>query len=396
MWYPRFAAERLQSLLGTFPVVVLTGARQTGKTALVRRTLPHYHYVSLDLPSLAALAETEPDRFLRDHPPPLVVDEVQYAPGLFRHVKRAVDERRAEVGQFVLTGSQKFTLMRHVSDSLAGRCAWFELETLSAAEISAVTPLTRSGLPAALARGLFPELWRRPDIRERDYYAGYLATYLERDVREILNVTSLRDFERFIRIAAARSGQLLNKSDIAKDVGVSVKAIGDWLSVLETSNQVILLEPYFQNIAKRMVKSPKLYFGDPGLLCYLLNLDAGSVESSPHLGAVWETFVFAELRKSIAAKASPLSIWYYRDQRAREVDFVLEGAGELRFLEARWTEMPSSRDAATLLALDKELRQSSLRLVPGRHAVVCRAPHRFALTPEVEGLPSEELSAILQ
>jgi uncharacterized protein len=395
MWFPRAVTDRLNGLLQGFPVVVLSGARQTGKTALLRQAVKGFNYVSLDLPSLASLAETESDRFLREYPRPLIVDEVQYAPGLFRHVKRAVDEQRSQPGQFILTGSQKFTLMREVSDSLAGRCAWLELEPLSSTEIRAMVPIAPSQLPAALARGFFPELWRQRDLGARDYYASYLATYLERDVREILNVTSLRDFERFIRIAAARSGQLLNKSDIAKDVGVSVKTIGEWISVLGASNQVVLLEPYYQNIAKRMVKSPKLYFGDPGLLCYLLGLDERSLESSPYLGAVWETFLFAELRKSIAAHASPFTIWYYRDQRAREIDFVLEGAGELRFVEAKWTEAPSSRDVATIHAVDEDLRGSALRVAAGSHAVVCRTAHRFAVTPRVTALSYEDLPEVL-
>ncbi len=395
MWYPRLVTERLHRLLRGFPVVVLTGARQAGKTALLRRALPSFGYVSLDLPSLAAQAESEPDRFLRDHPRPLIVDEVQYAPGLFRHVKRAVDERRTEAGQLVLTGNQKLTLMREVSDSLAGRCAHIDLEPLSSAEIRAVAPFPAAELPAALARGFHPELWRRRDLDARDFHSSYLATYLQRDVREILNVTSLRDFERFIRIAAARSGQLLNRSDIAKDVGVSVKTIGQWISVLEASNQIVLLEPYYQNVAKRMVKSPKLYFGDPGLLCHLLGLDERSLEASPYLGTIWETFLFAELRKHVAAQASPFTIWYYRDQRAREVDFVLEGGGELRLVEAKWTESPSPRDAATIHAIDDDLRGSALRVRAGAHAILCRTPHRFPVTPRVAATPYEDLAELL-
>jgi uncharacterized protein len=392
MWYPRRMTERLRSLLQGYPVLVLTGARQTGKTTLLRHILPEFTYVSLDLPSLVAMAETESERFLRDYPRPLIVDEVQRAPGLFRHIKRVVDDQRTRAGQFVLSGSQKFTLMREISDSLAGRCAWVELETLSAGEIRAAAPHAAIELSPMLTRGLFPELWRQKQLKPRDFYPGYLATYLERDVREILNVTSLRDFERFIRIAAARSGQLLNKSDIAKDVGVSVKTIGEWTSVLAASNQIVLLEPYFQNIGKRMVKSPKLYFADPGLLCYLLGLDQRSLEASPYLGTVWETFLFGELRKAISTGEGPFSIWYYRDQRAREIDFVLEGASELRFLEAKWTETPTNADTATISVVDQELRNSRLPIRAGRHFIVCRTPHRFAATARVTALPWSEIA----
>jgi predicted AAA+ superfamily ATPase len=374
---------------------VVTGARQTGKTSLLRNLLPNVTYVSLDLPSLVAMAETESERFLAQYPSPVIIDEVQRAPVLFRHIKRVVDDRRAEAGQFVLSGSQKFTLMREITDSLAGRCAWLELEALSAAEIREATPTTQLPLPNLLSRGLLPELWRQKTLKSRDFYAAYLATYLERDVREILNVTSLRDFERFIRIAAARSGQLLNQSDIAKDVGVAVKTIGQWISVLAASNQIVLLEPYFQNIGKRMVKTPKLYWAEPGLLCYLLGLDQRSLEASPYLGTVWETFLFAELRKVIAATESPFTVWYYRDQRAREIDFVLEGSSELRFIEAKWTEMPSSHDAAAILQIDKELRESSLRVVPGPHFVICRSSNPFQVTPGISAISHVDIRRVV-
>lgn len=395
MWYPRAVSGHLQTLLQSYPVVVVTGARQTGKTSLLRHLLPDTRYVSLDLPSLVAMAETESERFLRQYPRPVIIDEVQRAPGLFRHIKRAVDDRRTEAGQFVLSGSQKFTLMREIGDSLAGRCAWLELEALSAAEIRDATPTTQLQLPNLLSRGLLPELWRQKTLKSRDFYSAYLATYLERDVREILNVTSLRDFERFIRIAAARSGQLLNQSDIAKDVGVAVKTIGQWISVLAASNQIVLLEPYFQNIGKRMVKSPKLYWAEPGLLCYLLGLDQRSLEASPYLGTVWETFLFAELRKVIAATESPFTVWYYRDQRAREIDFVLEGSSELRFIEAKWTEMPSDADAAAILQIDKDLRESSLRVVAGPHFVVCRTQNPFQVTPRVGAIPHVDIRRVV-
>ena len=285
--------------------------------------------------------------------------------------------------------------MREVSDSLAGRVAWFELEPLSLAEIRRHVATVDAELTATLARGLYPELWRNPAISARDFYASYLATYLERDVRQILNVTSLRDFERFMRILAARSGQLLNKSDIAKDVGVSPKAINDWIAVLQASNQIALLEPYFQNIAKRSVKSPKVYLGDPGLLCHLLNLDATTLLGSPYLGAVWETLLFAEMRKLISAHALRCDVYYYRDQRAREVDFVLDSGGQLSFVEAKWTEHPNADDARTITALDAELRASALRTRPGKHAIVCRAPNAYPIDERTSAVPHTAIGQLL-
>jgi predicted AAA+ superfamily ATPase len=211
-----------------------------------------------------------------------------------------------------------------------------------------------------------------------------------------LNVTSLRDFERFMRILAARSGQLLNKSDVAKDVGVSPKAIADWLSVLQASNQVQLLEPYFQNIAKRAVKSPKVYFGDPGLVCHLLNLDEGALLGSPYLGAVWETAIYAELRKAIAAGAVRCDLYYYRDQRAREIDFVLDRRGTLTFVEAKWSVHPQAADGRNILAVDDELRASKLRVLPGKHAIVCRSPNRYTIVAGITALPFAQLGQLLE
>jgi hypothetical protein len=355
-----------------FPAVVLTGARQSGKTTLLRSTFAEHHYVSLDLPSVAEQAERNPAQFLAENPAPVVVDEVQYAPGLFRHVKAAIDRDRHSMGRFILTGSQHFTLMKGVSESLAGRCGIVDLENLSHEEISAVigSQDTRKKLLSLMVRGQFPELWRVRKLPRWDFYSAYLATYLERDVRQILNVTSLRDFERFLRVLAARPGAMLNKSDIARDVGVSVKAVGDWLSVLQASGQIIMLEPWFSNIGKRMVKTPKVYFRDSGLLCFLLNIDEESLSKSPSLGAVWETFLFAEMRKLNAVLASPVNMWYYRDQRAREIDFVLERGGRLSFVECKWQEHPSRDDARHLLAVHADLLLAGSSWRPGDHYVI--------------------------
>lgn len=350
MHFERDLSARLTALASHFPVVILTGARQTGKTTLLSRLFPDHAYASLDLPSDAALAEESPDSFFAAHPPPVVIDEVQYAPNLFRHVKARVDARRRANGQFVLTGSQKFSLMKEVSDSLAGRCAWTELEGLSASELSSggVDARRHDTLLRILARGQLPELWRDPDMPRADFHRAYLATYIERDVRQILNVSSLRDFERFVRLCAAQNAQLLNKTEIARGVGVTSKTIDQWLSVLQASNQIALAEPYFGNVGKRIVKSPKLYFNDTGLLCFLLGLDENTLEASPLLGAIWEAFVYAELRKACAAHAPDHEIFFYRDQQGREVDFIVHGAGALACIECKWTELPRPDHARTL------------------------------------------------
>jgi hypothetical protein len=322
---------------------------------------------------------------------------VQRAPGIFRHVKAQIDLDRHAMGRFVLSGSQAFNLMKGASDSLAGRCAILELENLSAAELvsSGAIESAASARMRLISRGQFPELWRELSIPARDYYASYVATYLERDVRQILNVTSLRDFERFIRVIAARSGSILNKSDVAKDVGVSMKAIGDWLSVLQVSGQIVLLEPWFTNFGKRIVKSPKLYFRDTGLVCFLLGLDERSLELSPFLGSLWETYIFAEMRKLESARGLGARFWFYRDQRGRDIDFVVERGGVLSFVETKWTEHPDPSDAATIVTLDRELASSESPWRPGLHYVVSRTAATYPIADGIEAVDEDSIAAIL-
>lgn len=395
MWYNRTISKKIGIAASKFPVVVLTGARQSGKTELLKKSFPDHTYVSLDIPSVAAMAEKEPMAFLELHPPPLLVDEVQYSPGLFRHLKSVVDDQRHQMGRFILTGSQKFTLMKEVSDSLAGRCAVLELETLSVQEIGqhqgrpgSVTEFARF-----IVRGGFPELWRDREMPLDLFFGSYLSTYLERDVRQILNVTSLRDFEKFIRACAARSGQTLDKSALAGEVGVSLKAISSWLSVLEASNQIVLLEPWFANFGKRLVKSPKLYFCDSGLLCSLLGVTADNLLGSPFLGAVWEGYVFAELRKSIAASDKPVSLWFYRDKQQTEVDFMLLGGGHARLMECKWTELPDTSDTKSLAKVAKIAAEKGLPDFANHSAfVISRAIGEFPITDTIRAINLFDLS----
>src|SRR5438093_860800 len=278
VWISRDIEQRLVKSARTRPVLVLTGARQTGKTSTLRRLFPEHAFVSLDLPTEAEQAEKEPQAFLSRHPAPAIIDEVQYAPALFRHLKVAVDAQRGRNGQFLLTGSQKFTLMKGASESLAGRADIIELETLSLSEIRAARPKT--SVESAIVRGGFPELHANPDIDAVAYYNSYIATYLERDIRSLANVGSLRDFERFLRACAFRSANLLNKADLARDVGISPSTANQWLSMLEASGQIVLLEPWFSNRTKSIIKSPKLFLSDTGILCALLNIhseDVGTV-----------------------------------------------------------------------------------------------------------------------
>lgn len=389
MIFNRLLEERVRGLAATFPAVVLTGARQVGKTTLLRRLFPTHAYVSLDLPSEAQLAELEPDSFLARYPGPLLIDEVQYAPKLFRHLKVAIDSDRSTVGRFILTGSQKFSLMKEVSDSLAGRVAILELEGLSCQELAA-----QGEIPPwsdLLWMGSYPGVWANRDISPIEFYRSYLATYLERDVRQLINITSLRDFERFLRACAARSGQTLNKTELGRDVGITEKTVTQWLSVLCASNQVSLLEPFFTNVTKRLTKSPKLYINDTGLLCFLLGLSKDSISAYSGVGSIWESFVYSELRKLREAYAIESSLWFYRDASQREVDFIIDWKGKLTLIEAKWSETP--------LAADMHALRTVATLFGERVAsriVACRAARSFPIGEGVRALSGTQLVELFE
>ncbi len=372
-------------LSSLYPVLVLTGPRQSGKTTLLKTIFKNYNYISLDLPSIAESAERNPEEFLKNYPPPVIIDEVQYAPSLFRYIKIEVDKNRETYGSFILTGSQSFPLMKGVSDSLAGRCVWKELENLSLDEIISYFnfEITPSDWNKYIARGLFPELWKRQDLPEKDFLLSYLSTYLERDVRQILNVGSLRDFERFIRLLAVRSGNLLNKSDLARDTGISVKTAGEWLSVLEASGQVSLLEPWFENLGKRIVKTPKVYFRDTGLLCFILSITKDNLTNSPLKGNIWETFVISEIRKAVKYSENLNKMWFYRDQSGRETDIIIESGGILKLVEIKWCENPDNDDVKNLHLVSKAVNKHSGSSQAGSLYCICRTHSPYTRSDSV-------------
>lgn len=385
MWIPRYLEDHLRRSARTRPVVVLTGARQTGKTSTLRRLFPDLPFVSLDLPTLAEQAEKEPVAFLQRNPPPTIIDEVQYSPGLLRHLKSAVDSQRNSYGQYLLTGSQKLSLMKGVSESLAGRADVVELETLSLAEILKST--SASDLQEIIVRGGFPELYANPEIDPLAFYNSYLATYLERDIRSMANVGSLRDFERFLRACALRSANLLNKADLARDVGIAPSTANQWLSALSASGQIFLLEPWFSNRTKSIVKSPKLYLADTGLLCALLNIHTNEdLLRSPWAGAIWETFVFAQLRHRERKAGRTGSLFFWRD-RTREVDFVSDSGGWIELFEAKWTELPSEADGVNLAFMINAVGKRQIV----NNFIVCRTPHSYLISNNIRALSPADL-----
>ena len=386
MWIERQIEPLLLHRAATRPVVVLTGARQTGKTSLMRRLFPRHHFVSLDLPSEAEQAERAPSSFLSRHPPPVIIDEVQYAPGLFRHLKIAVDENRAN-GSFLLTGSQPFTLMHSVADSLAGRADILELEPLSFAETKRSYPnLT---VEEFLVRGGYPELYANRDIDARGFLQSYVATYLERDLRQLLDVTSLRDYERFLRASALRTAQLLNRSDFARDVGIASSTVAAWLSVLETSNQLVLLEPWYGNPTVSLVKRPKVYLRDAGLAAFLCGIhNTDDLLVSPLVGALWETLVCSEIRRSQINCRGTWNLHFWHD-RSREADFLLHRAGKFHLADAKWTERPRLRDANSLRKVANILPANSVKSL----SVICRTANLYPIAEDVAATSLMELNS---
>ena len=377
MWIERQIEPLLRQRATTRPVVVLTGARQTGKTSLMRRLFAEHTFVTLDLPSEAEQAENDPGGFLARHPPPLVVDEVQYAPGLFRHLKAEVDRQRGRAGMFLLTGSQPLTLMRSVSESLAGRAAIVELEPLSFAEANAAC--STLSVEEYLVRGGFPELYQNPKIDARGFLQSYVATYLERDLRQLLQVANLRDFERFLRVAALRSAQLLNKADLARDVGVSGATAGAWLSALEASHQIALVEPWYGNPTVSLVKRPKLFLREAGLAAFLCGVySVEELAASPLAGALWETLVCAELRRAQLNHRGGWHFQFWRD-RAREADFLLHRGGTFRLADAKWTQQPRPRAATALRKVAAQLPPDAVRAM----SIFCRASNPYPLGDDV-------------
>ncbi|HBM16801.1 MAG TPA: AAA family ATPase [Lentisphaeria bacterium] len=343
MWIERQIKEKIAKSAKSRPVILLTGARQTGKSSLLMKTFPEYSYTTLDKISIAAEAESNPDLFLKKLKLPAIIDEIQYAPMLFRHLKILIDENRQKYGNWIISGSQKFSLMKKASESLAGRIQIFNLESFSAKELRSSGQFSDSQIKEILWKGGYPELWANPDLSASDYFEGYIQTYLEKDLKELINVSSLKDFQRFLRICTLRAGQLVNYTQIARDVGVSNNTIKNWISALEAGGIIYLLPPFFDNIGKRFIKAPKLYFADSGLLCQLMNVsNLNAWESYANRGQLWENFVFNELVKSSGLLPGK-NLFFYRDQNAVEIDFLVELNDKLYLMEAKASEFSENK-----------------------------------------------------
>ncbi len=385
----RYVARKLQSVVREasrhFPAVVITGPRRAGKTTLLRQLFPKAQYVLLEDPDIQGSIRSDPRTFLEELRPPVVFDEIQNAPELLSYVRTLVDAAPHRVGRWLFTGSQEAPLMQGITESMAGRAAILQLLPFSVTETAKVNML----------HGGFPEVLARPKSRAL-WFASYFQTYLERDVRAITNIRDLVTFRRFLALLASRHGQILNKTDLAAPLGVSVPTVSEWLHILEITGQIIVVPPYFENLGKRLIKSPKVYWGDPGLACYLLGITSeAELRRSPFLGQLFEGFVAAEILKSQVNQGARKELYYFRDQQGLEVDFLLPkpNAG-LWLIECKAGRTVRPVMAAPLLALRRALEKRSTRLIIV-HGTSRSAPATRAVASGVEALDLERFVADL-
>ncbi len=372
-YLPRSIEPVLRKAVCEFPAVLLTGPRQSGKTTVLKHLFgDDYGYVSLELPDVRDSAAEDPRSFMARFPPPVIYDEVQFAPGLLPYVKEMIDEHRGRAGRFLLSGSQNLLLNEQITESLPGRAAILHLLPMSWREAcgSVHAPLlweaesgTGTGGPLSprelwrrFMRGGYPELVADPARDPHLWHSSFVQTYLERDVRSLRQIGDLARFRSFLRAVAARTGQLLNLSDIARDLGVAVNTAKAWLSILEATHQVFIVRPYFANIGKRLVKAPKVYFTDLGTLCHLTGLkDPDHAAAGPLAGPLMEAAVLGEIVKTLTHRGERPGVHFWRTAAGVEVDFLVEAEGRLIPVEVKTTATPRPRMIGGIRHLCRDL-----------------------------------------
>ncbi len=326
--------EKIKKSARSYPVIAITGPRQSGKTTLVREIFGgEYKYVNLEDIDMREYAKSDPRAFLEEYQNGVIIDEAQHAPNLFSYIQVIVDETD-KPGQFILTGSQNFLLHEKISQSLAGRVAIFYLLPLSLKEIKR-TKHQPSAVEEVMFKGLYPRIYKKK-LDPSEWYANYLRTYIERDVRLMKNIHDLGTFQIFLKMCASRTGQLLDLTSIGNDCGISHNTVRAWINILEVSYIIFLLRPHYKNFNKRLVKSPKLYFYDPGLLCYLLNIEAPEQLKTHYLrGGIFESFAISDIVKNQMNQNKNPSVYFWRDQYGHEIDCIIENGRGLLPIEIK-------------------------------------------------------------
>lgn len=403
MYLERHNFSYVKRMLGQFKIILITGSRQVGKSTMLKeKLLPEYDYAVLDDFSELDLAKNDPALFIKNHKMPLIIDEVQRAPELFLQLKYIADQS-TDKGKIVLTGSQSYKLLKSASDSLAGRVCLIDMSSLSMREIFQLD-FNKAFLPTSeylearcqtlkpyedlwkhIQRGSMPELYDEK-IEWDSFYRSYIRTYLERDVSELINVKNLLKFNNFMKCLAARIGELVNSDAIARDVGVSVKTIQEWTSILESSGIIRLLHPYENNITNRTVKTPKVYFMDTGLVCYLVGWSSPQVAMNGAMsGALFENFVISEIIKSYYNSGhDSQNLYFYRDKDQKEIDLVIEKDGVLYPVEIKKSSRPTKDMAKHFHVLSKIGGKSV-----GAGCIICQCEKKILIGEELFALPIE-------
>ena len=412
---PRNATQHLQSLFAAFPVVVVTGARQVGKTTLLRQVFPDLDYVVFDASLDLEQARSEPDLFLRNHPAPLILDEIQYAPELVASIKRAVDAQHAKPGQFLLTGSQQWQVMQALAESLAGRVAFVELSGLSLSELTHTQPQTASSLwlhrwmqaqergaqqafadqaraspcyPGHLQewlwRGFMPKAQTLDSGLVPDFWQGYHRTYVERDARLAGEVGDWHDFGRFVRLMSALTAQEINHSQLGREIGITPKTAQRWLRMMQATFQWFELPPFFANRIKRVSKSPKGYLVDTGMACHHAAMSSPqALGSHPLFGALFETAMVCEIRKTLALMGASANLYHWRASTGAEVDCIIERDGRLHPIEIKLTAQPTRKQTLGLQGFRKAHPDQRI----GHGLMLCAVEQPRWISEDVLALP---------
>lgn len=335
-WIERTMAKEIRKRITQYPILAVTGPRQSGKTTLLKTLFPDYGYVSLENPDNRSFAKEDPNGFLKQYSSKTILDEVQRVPELFSYLQTLVDSS-GQMGQYILSGSQNFHLLKHITQSLAGRVALFRLLPLDTQELEQAKKLPANYLDACI-RGGYPAIYHR-NLDPTDFYANYIRTYIEKDVTELVNIHDINSFRTFLGLCAGRAGQLLNLTSLANDCNISQPTAKAWLSVLESSYLVFLLYPYHENFNKRLVKTPKLYFYDVGLLTHLLQIrEPGELAINRLKGNIFENFVIANFQKFNENRYRHLSYYFWQDHNGLEIDLLLKTANTVDVYEVKSTQ----------------------------------------------------------
>jgi len=365
-WYiERYIEKEIKRYLKQFSAVILTGPRQSGKSTLLKnKFVPDYEYITLEDPSIRDSFLSDPKLFFEKLGKKIIFDEIQYTPEILTYLKIIIDKNRTKKGQFILTGSQQFKLMRNITETLAGRAGLLRLLPFSYTEIKhkLTTNNSLKLFVKACLRGYYPELFCHTKYDARAWYDSYIQTYLERDIKSIYNIGNLRDFQRFMKLLAARCSQPLNLNNIASDLGVAVNTIKKWVSLLEASYIIYLLPPYYKNIGKRIIKSPKVYFTDCGLVCHLLNIHREiDLLNHPLIGAFFENYYVQEIIKLFENRGIRPELYYIRTKTGKEIDLILTGKKGFIPIEIKFTKTPVKRMVESLEYFYEKINNLDLR-----------------------------------